>query len=67
VHLVAFGLMGGGAQAPWVDDWSGVRPFPANSYRFLPNRPHLIEQEAIALLSRGLIAICEEQTGKHFE
>jgi hypothetical protein len=45
---------------------AGVRPFPTNSYRFLPNRPHLIEQEAIALLSHGLIAICEEQMGKHF-
>jgi hypothetical protein len=46
---------------------AGVRPFPTNSYRFLSNRRISPEKGGIALLSRGLIAICDEQTGKHFE
>jgi hypothetical protein len=61
-------------QAPWAGfdvgvhaTGAGVHPFPANSYRFLSNRRISPEKGGIALLSRGLIAICEEQTGKHFE
>jgi hypothetical protein len=46
---------------------AGVRPFPTNSYRFLAKSAHFVGKGGIALLSRGLIAICEEQTGKHFE